>query len=54
MVRAQEVERKQLERAERRADVQGAAVRAVIDERDALERRVGRLAGQLIATDAVK
>ncbi|WMY79418.1 hypothetical protein [Citricoccus sp. I39-566] len=43
----------QLERAERRADGHIAAVRAVVDERDALERRVGRLTEQLIAADTV-
>ena len=61
--RAQEVERqlraeiqyleRQLERAERRADQHIAAVDAVLDERDALERRVGRLHEQLTAADAM-
>lgn len=63
LTRAQEVERRlradvrlleqQLERAERRADDHIAAVRAVMDERDALERSVGRLTEQLIAADTV-
>ena len=61
--RAQEVERqlraeiqyleRQLERAERRADQHIAAVDAVLDERHALERRVGRLHEQLTAADAM-